>query len=226
MAKFQYGALITRISGSIGGTNFRLYKGMPVISNKSQGYSRSKLLSNPRLAQIRYIMSNWRTFSQEWRDKWQTLSNDYTFPDKFGNMRIISGQNFYMKLNVNNITANTYQPDPFAIDLSMYAWLFVYFQVNVGSQEAMFRVDPVVGDMIWLVQVEKFTGTPPAPVFNRRKIIQTIQQNSGFTENLWIAITDRVGTISENETLRLYYTAQGVSGLREPWQVVDTIAEA
>jgi len=101
MAVFQLGAIVTKIKGSIGGTAFKTQRATNVIYRKSNGYSKSKLLSNPALQYARYIFTRWAYLTPEQQSGWQNMAALIFFPDKFGNQVHISGRQLYTKTNLN-----------------------------------------------------------------------------------------------------------------------------
>lgn len=224
MAVFQYGAIITRISGSIGGTNFRLYRGMPVISNKSQGYSRSKLLSNNRLSQVASIFRAWGTLTTEQRDKWGTLSDDYTFPNKFGTLVTLSSQQFFVKVNSQSMPVNVFNLLMEDCEVAIDDPKFDSFDVDSSSKEAIVGFSGLTIYNYYLFQAQRFTKTPSAPLFNRRRIFFSTYNNATFTSDMFTELESEVGEISAGDVIRLYYWNQSEGGLRSPKNYIDVVA--
>lgn len=223
MAKFQYGAIITRISGSIGGTNFRLYRGMPVISNKSQGFSRSILLSNSRLAQIAHIRRAWAALLPNPRKEWTDLSSRFQFPDKFGNLRTLTGQQFFNKINCQLSIIPRMIYNAAECNVSIGNPTFNSFVINTNSNNAVVSFSNILEENYFLFQAQIFKKTPTAVVFNRKKIIYSTVNNEAFTADMYKELQDYVGPIDVGNTVRLFYCNMSLGGLRSPWQVYDTI---
>jgi hypothetical protein len=224
MARFQYGAIITRISGSIGGTNFRLYRGMPVISNKSQGYSKSKLLSNNRLSKIATIFRAWASLPLVQREEWDRLSLDYSFPNKFGTLVVLSGQQFFIKVNSQSIPVDIFNLDANDCAVTIDTPVFDGFAVNSSIKTAIVGFKGLTIFNYYLFQAERFTKTPRAPLFNRRKIFFTTWNNTIFTSDMFVELEAEVGGISAGDIIRLYYWNQSEGGLRSTKNYVDVVA--
>jgi hypothetical protein len=224
MAVFQYGAIITRISGSIGGTNFRLYRGMPVISNKSQGYSKSKLLSNNRISAIARIFRAWATINDEERGKWQQLSDNYTFPNKFGTQVTLSGQQFFVKVNSQSIPTGIFNLLSNDCEVTIDTPDFDGFVIDVFNKTADVSFKGGTIFNYYLFQAQRFTNTPRAPIFNRRKIFFNTWNDDDFTSDIFTELEAEVGEISVGDVVRLYYWNQSEGGLRSTINFVDVVA--
>jgi len=103
MAIAKLSTIVTAIAGTVGGVTFRRHAGQTVISKKSQGPSRATSLFNPRLSQMRTLITNWNSLTQTVRDAWATAALSFTFPDKFGDSHNLSGRELYLKLQGNLI---------------------------------------------------------------------------------------------------------------------------
>ena len=221
MAIFQYGNIITRISGSIGGTNFRLFRGMPVISNKSQGYSRNKLLSNPRLGALRAIFAGWAFLSSGDQGAWNSLALTLTFPDKFGNLRNISGRELYTKCNGQLLPAGTSIDDPTSV-VSILSGLGINtFSVDMATHVAELEIINV-DELNWFViQSEIFEGFVRAPTFTRRKIWSVVYSATDFTVDLFNELIVLYPNMSAGNVVRIYITPMTLLGIRGTTSIVE-----
>ena len=99
MASFRLGAIITEIQGSIGGTTIRRTPRNPVMYNKQGRQFRSANSVNSRASALGNIFRSWGNLEQDRRDFWNGIAPLYPQKDKFGNDILLSGRQFYTKLN-------------------------------------------------------------------------------------------------------------------------------
>lgn len=112
MATFTLGSIVTQIVGSIGGTTFKRGRNSLIISRKSYGGSRSKLLQNKRLGNLGLIFQAWASLSLALRTSWSEQASLIQFPDKNGVLKFLTGRQLYTKLNSQMITSDLSIQDP------------------------------------------------------------------------------------------------------------------
>lgn len=129
MATAKLGIIVTEIAGTIGGVTFRRHRGTTVVGIKSVGGAKSILLQNPRLGNLRTLVNNWGLLPVATRDNWDTAALLFTFPDKFGDQRNLSGRELYLKLQGHQIVIGGGALDPTAlasaINLGVNPLLFI-----------------------------------------------------------------------------------------------------
>lgn len=129
MATAKLGIIVTEIAGTIGGVTFRRHRGTTVVGIKSVGGSKSILLQNPRLGNLRTLVNNWGLLPVVTRDNWDTAALLFTFPDKFGDQRNLSGRELYLKLQGHLIVIGGSALDPTtltsAINLGVNPLLYI-----------------------------------------------------------------------------------------------------
>lgn len=224
MAVFQYGAVITRISGSIGGTNFRLFRGMPVISNKSQGGSYQVRLQNKKLGQLAWLFREFHSLDPTSQLAWQSLSNNYTFPDKFGKYRIISGRQFYTKMNAQLLPVKQYNRDATAFDPTLNPWSLKDFTCNLTGFNCMVEINTVGANNYFLYQLEFSTKKLNSPQFTRRLIFGSSQSDVNFTVNVYPELYKAFPTVRAGDNVRLYVWQMSKGGLRDTPLYIDVVA--
>lgn len=99
MASFKLGAIITEIQGSIGGTTIRRTPRNPLMYNKQGRQFRSANSVNSRASALGNIFRSWGNLEQDRRDFWNGIAPLYPQKDKFGNDVLLSGRQFFTKLN-------------------------------------------------------------------------------------------------------------------------------
>ena len=138
MATFKLGAIITDIAGSIGGTTLKRNGGYKVMMNKSSGTPYSRSYNNPSLQYLPFIFKSWSRLAEEEKKAWEQQALLYTFPDKFGTLRTLSGRQLFVKLNAQRWLATPSFVDVSAI--SSFTEPFTLAHVIYNSAEPRFYV--------------------------------------------------------------------------------------
>ena len=142
MATFKLGAIITDIAGSIGGTTLKRNGSYKVIMNKSSGTPYSRSLNNPSLQYLPYIFKSWSHLSDAEKAAWKEQALLYTFPDKFGTLRNLSGRQLFVKLNAQrwldipsfvDVSAISSFTENFTFSFAMYAPFGPFFNIAVSG---------------------------------------------------------------------------------------------
>lgn len=214
MAIFQYGAIITRISGSIGGTNFRLFRNTNVISNKSNGYSRNTLFSNPRLSQLRWLFSQWRFLSAVDKSSWTTLTATLQFPNRFGILRHLSARQLYTKMNSQLLPVNKYYANANTKPHTISKAKINDSGSSFAAQTIYVEIFDVDVRNFFLLQFELVTDMDNKPTFTRRRFMQVLEALNDFQLQMWDPITKNFPNIAAGSLLRVYITPMSESGLR------------
>lgn len=225
MAKFQLGAIITGIKGSIGGTTFRQEGSSNIIQNKSRGASRSKLLQNKALNRMASIFQQYTLLSDTDKTAWTNASLLYQFPDKFGVLRNLKPRQLFIKLT-SQFQASS--PDP--VDVSTISSVIDVFNTSTATwdlslQALLLSVAYNSATTVLLVQVETSIQPLRAPTFIAREIIGVIGSLSPYNLQLNANMSIRMAGIGTNYNCRLYITAMNQWGFRSvplvvPMQVV------
>jgi hypothetical protein len=113
MGKIQFSALVTSITGSIGGTTFRRTPRGAIAYNKQARLITNAITSNNQRLAIGAIMSSWGKVPQEEKDMWKSIAEQVPFVDKFGKTVYLSSRQLYIKCNSQALVDNTVNPDPF-----------------------------------------------------------------------------------------------------------------
>jgi hypothetical protein len=223
MALFQYGAFVTRISGSIGGTTFRQFGTSSVIQRKSVGGGRSKLLANNRLSQLAYVFRLWRTLTLSNQEQWNTVASATLFPDRFGNMRYISGRSFFTKSIGTLLPQGFFVYNPLTASKDISAPSLDGFVSDLDADTIEIAFSNITFQNYFLLQAELFTGYVLAPTFTRRKILGCYSTNTNFSWNIYSIIAKRFPNMVAGNTLRIYITPVSELGIRGASLVYETV---
>lgn len=163
MANIKLGAIITDIAGSIGGTTFRRTPNGIIVYNKQGTQIKSAFSNNAVKNKLGAILGSWGTLEPGEQNFWNDKATLFEFPDKFGNLKFLTGRQLYSKLNTQYIpTKEEISLDPFYDTIPKD----IVESVTTDSSAALFEVNFVdeVFDTWVLVQVSPTTrGANPKP---------------------------------------------------------------
>jgi len=98
--KVLFGAIITDGAGKIGGHQLRRNGSTRVLQNKTYPKKSKNLLKNSKLPLLGLVFAKWSQITEGDRILWNAAALLYLFPDKFGNLKNLTGRQFFTKLNV------------------------------------------------------------------------------------------------------------------------------
>ena len=219
MATFKLGAIITDIAGSIGGTTLKRNGGSKVIMNKSSGTPYSRSYNNPSLQYLPFIFKSWSRLAEEEKKAWEQQALLYTFPDKFGTLRTLSGRQLFVKLNAQrwldnpsfvDVSAISSFTEIFTLDHVIYEPLRPIFGIAVNGNYS--------GYQKYYVSLEISLQPLRAPSFISRKIIGVYEFAAGEGANILDDVLKAYPFFNENYNARLYICAVNNSGFKSVWQ--------
>ena len=219
MATFKLGAIITDVAGSIGGTTLKRNGAYKVIMNKSSGTPYSRSYNNPSLQYLPFIFKSWSRLSDAEKAAWKEQALLYTFPDKFGTLRTLSGRQLFVKLNaqrwlhtpsfvdVSTISSFT---ENFTFRYAVYAPLAPDFHIAVDGNYS--------GYQKYYVSLELSLQPLRAPSFISRKIIGVYEFAVNGGADILPDILKVYPFFNENYNARLYICAVNNSGFKSVQQ--------
>lgn len=214
MARFQLGSMITRISGSIGGTTFRRVGSIDVVSNKSSGASKNIVRNNLALLNIRGVILSWSLLSEILRTEWVSTAELFPIVDKFGIVKTLSGREFFIKYNSQLTVANSYNESPrgFTTVVDIIEPLkFAYYN---ATERMEFTFNIGGGPVIICLQVFRVSNIGNRVPVNRAKFLHVEKVNDSGLIDLTLEVTRRLGTISSSNNYILQIWCMNVWGVR------------
>lgn len=176
MARVTYGSEITELTGSIGGTTFqRNFSGNIVRSKPNKIINPSNLLGNKQLF-LSSLVTYWNQLTSIQKSGWNDLAAAHDHTDPWGNIRTISGYQWFLSNNLNLAVINAGRiddapsyllPDP----PPNYALLFQTTELLIAFTES-YDPDPYV-----LV----IYATPPVRTTSSKSRIATFIVDVGST---------------------------------------------
>ena len=219
MATFKLGAIITDIAGSIGGTTLKRNGSYKVIMNKSSGTPYSRSYNNPSLQYLPFIFKSWSLLDNAEKAAWDAQALNFTFPDKFGSLRNLTGRQLFVKLNaqrwldtpsfvdVSTISSFT---ENFSLEYAVYEPLAPFFNIYVQGDYSGFQK--------YYVSIEISQQPLRAPSFISRKVIGKYELPAGSGVNILDDLLKAYPFFNKNYNARLYICAVNNSGFKSVWQ--------
>lgn len=220
MATIKLGMLVTQIAGSIGGTTFRRGANFICMQNKTKGASKSKTLQNKALIQLGSISSQWSALSASEQSDWVDASLLFQFPDKFGDLKYLSGRQLFIK--IANFTANVSEPIPDPNTLSSTVGTStIFFGLIELNGPAFIELTESVPATLVVISAELIKFIGQAPTFTRREIILFDYPDVNLEIDINTAINTKFPTLAVGNIVRLYYYTQNSSGFKSLTQFFD-----
>ena len=219
MATFKLGAIITDIAGSIGGTTLKRNGAYKVIMNKSSGAPYSRSYNNPSLQYLPFIFKSWSRLSDEEKAAWKEQALLFTFPDKFGTLRTLSGRQLFVKLNAQrwvdtpsfvDVSAISSFTEVFTLDYAVYEPLAPFFNIAISGNYS--------GLQKYYVSLEISLQPLRAPSFITRKVIGVYEFTAGAGANILEDVLKAYPFFNKNYNARLYICAVNNSGFKSVYQ--------
>lgn len=224
MATFKLGAIVTDIAGSIGGTTLKRNGNYKVMMNKSGGSPYSKLLKNNALSYLGNIFKAWSLLDTATQEAWKAQALLYTFPDKFGNLRTLSGRQLFIKLCGQNFKVNREYVDVAGVNavLPDAEW----FQATFYYSTPEFRVritNPNDASYTFLISIEMSLQPLREPTFISRKSVAIIRDVNSVNANIYNDIIALYPYYNQSYNARVYFQVINASGFKSVMQARDVI---
>lgn len=221
MAIFKLSAFVTAIVGSVGGTNFKRGANNAIVSNKSFGGSKSTLRKNPWLNQISDIFKQWARLAPTVRNDWNYVATLYTFPDKFGVLRNLTGRQLYSKLSIQLLPVSAIIPGPGLINNTLGIVTLDSFDLTIFPFLAELTVNVSGDDTYLLVQIEVKKKTLLAPVFSRRRVSAFMFGSSAIGFDITAQILQQFPFIDNTYNIRAFVSVMNESGFKSVSKYID-----
>lgn len=121
MAKVLFTAIVAEMRNKLNGNVFSKNRGGNYLRNKVTPVNPNTSFQAAQRANLGAQSSGWRDLTQAQRDAWIAAAQNFPYTDIFGSVKILSGQQLYVKLNTNLINAGqsaiTSPPVPVSVPL-------------------------------------------------------------------------------------------------------------
>ena len=222
MATFKLGAIITDIAGSIGGTTLKRNGTYKVIMNKSSGTPYSRSLNNRALGYLPFIFKQWTLLNDLQKNSWNDLALRYTFPDKFGALRNLSGRQLFIKLNAQGyyLNGSLVNPDEITSQLDVYSINQAAFIPEL-HQFTFAVINDSGNSQYYYVSIELSLQPLRTPTFISRQIVGVYELTGTTGVDILEDILKLYPYYSQAYNARLYVQAINTSGFKSVMQYKD-----
>lgn len=222
MATFKLGAIITDLAGSIGGTTLKRNGSYKVIMNKSSGSAYSRLLQNRALSYLGSIFKAWAFLEPSIQDAWNTAALTFTFPDKFGTLRNLTGRQLFIKLNSQRYAYDSTVINPFTLDSTLPPFLITDAYKRVGSNQLFLGISCDDTSIItYSVMAEVSIQPLHAPTFISRKVFTHVVFQGSGSVDIYPLFVENFPCYTEAYKARLYVCQLNSSGFKSVIQYRD-----
>ena len=101
MAILKMGAIVTNISGKVGGQTFGIGKSGQYLKNTGSYINARTVKRTGSNTLLASITAKWRTLTQAQRDSWDAATVNFPYVNRLGNTEYYSGFNLFTKFSVN-----------------------------------------------------------------------------------------------------------------------------
>lgn len=102
MARILFGPLVTAIKGSIGGVTFQGNPSGSIIRSRAHLSHVSTNKQTASHADLQKWLYEFQNLTQDQRDQWNTYASVWTKTNKFGEVKRLTGENWFISVNKHN----------------------------------------------------------------------------------------------------------------------------
>lgn len=223
MATIKLGAIITEIAGSIGGTTFRRGRNLTVMQNKQFGVSKNRLLGNQALPKLATIIQSWTSLASAEKTKWNNEALNFQFPDKFGDLKNLSGRELYIKLYAQNFFVGGGLPDVDNLS-SLVQVADINFVVISTIPLAFVSLNSNLVNTTIFFQFEQINNTSVGFTYTRRKIDYSVLVVNDANIDFATSFFAKYPTMQIGDVFNIYIGTSNEYGFRSIIQGVQVVA--
>jgi len=176
MARILYSGIVSELKGSVKGTTYQRNVAGSIAKGKNNARFSPSTFQSSELTDFSYIASIWNALDWDHKDDWGGFATYNKRTDFWGNVKSISGYNWFMSINRNALLAgdelwtdvpedaNIQAIPPYSIDVTSS-----YGRINFGA--------PV--DLSDLTLIVNATGPRRATSLSSRQMILYLKQVTG-----------------------------------------------
>jgi hypothetical protein len=223
MAKYQLGAIVTSIVGSIGGTTFKRNGASSIMMRKSNGASSGKLFNNSRLANNSTIFRSWNSLTEEAKLAWEANARATKVKDKFGNDVNLSGVSFQRKCELAGQVFFFSNIDPTTFTTDIFPFTLGDVTINWADNNLKIFYDAPDGSVALGLMLEYSQKNLNAPQFTRKGVFSVFEATGDSSFTIDLSTIPSLSFLNANYNLRLYAYGCNASGWTTPQVYKDVI---
>lgn len=223
MAVAKLGMIITDIAGSIGGTTLKRQSGNIAVYNKSRGPNKSILYQNKGLGRMNNARAVWRNYDNTQKEGWDSKASDFTFPDKFGVPRNITGYQLFTKSSnaLDIISESVINSSAYNQNISNFT--INDFEMDYETHLVKVTITSTVMAQYYLYSFDVNCKEGSKPIFNNREILS--YNYFAFYGEMFLdtAFWSKFPWVQIGQNVRVYVTPMNVAGYKGVTQYADFI---
>lgn len=226
MANIQLSALVTSISGSIGGTTFRRTPRGIVAYNKQPRLLTAANNINERRFQLGSVFQSWNNVPNSVKEQWQVVAQQVPFVDKFGKQYYLSNRQLYTKVKSQALIDPSVNPDPYNFLTDVDRPTLNYYEASAGVEEILVTLNGLQqgAKVAFGVKPKIRTGSVKPHAHFRVQQVQT----KGLTGTFDITniVKNQVPALVEGQVFEVHAYVINESGMVSPTLAFDVILES
>lgn len=196
MAVARLGAIVTGLAGSIGGTTIRRIAGGISIYNRPMNSSLSQVQQNVNLVNLAGLSREYTTMPAPQKEAWRVFARGFTFPNRFGEQRQISGKSMWMKCNGSLLHFEEFVEIPDGLSINVPFIEITGLNSDFNASNLVCVVASEVGDARFFIRVAKLRFPGQQIIFTRQKVLASGFIIGATGVDLWAPIELQFGRIN------------------------------
>ena len=225
MAKIKLGAIVTQISGKLGGHVFARNRGGAYMRTNATPNNPQTAFQSAVRAIMAAISSAWSSLTNAQRNSWNDAVENFSRTDQFGDIRNLSGKALFQSLNQNlqNVGLAILNSAPEATSVPNSEFTLAAGSEATGVLDLTFGGDTSGSKCLIFATPALTQGT--SFVKNRLRVIEFIDGAAPAVQDVGPAYTARFTAVLEDQNIHVGVIIINASGQASPLTIVKaTIA--
>ena len=224
MAKFILGSIITDIAGSIGGTTLRRSQTGHIMYNKQGRQIKSAFKPKNKRVALASLFQRYSFLTPIHKNKWNEQAQLFTFPDKFGIYRKISGRLLYIKLN-GALLPSDLVADVNILNSKLPAVTVTGFVNDFSNDNLYIKFDKNLQTSILYVSAFPVSAGASAVSKIRKAPLLILKFANTTSVNIHFAITNAYPFLRIGDRIAINVSILNESGFAQPVQAYTLVLE-
>ena len=219
MATVKLGQLISNIAGTVGNVTFRRFKNGHIAQVKTLGASKAQLLQNNALSGFADAVRYWNLVSASERSAWNSAAALHQFPDKFGDLKYLSGRQLFIKCHVNVKAVGSPQIFVSGFNTNVDSVFLETDEITLNGTNEIYP-DSTANQGYCLIQAVLMKNNVIKPDYKRHEIAAWFDW--GLTDHVSIGqyLLNKYPYLKVGDTVMLYATNMNPYGIRSNTEAI------
>lgn len=222
-ALIKLGAIVTQISGKLGGHVFARNRGGAYMRTNATPNNPQTSFQTAVRAIMAAISSAWSGLTDVQRNSWNNATDNFSRTDQFGDIRNLSGKALFQSLNQNlqNVGENVIDTAPESLPVPNIEFVSASGDEDTQDFELEFEGDTTGSKILIFVTPPLSQGT--SFVKNKLRVLTFIAGGPESTENIGILYGERFGLLVQGQNIHVGVIVVNASGQASPMTVVKSL---